>query len=33
MKIIDEKTEKYIKENFNDLNFFFYEEYDLEVKL
>lgn len=33
MKIIDEKTEKYIKENFNDLDFFFYEEYDLEVKL
>lgn len=33
MKIIDEKTEKYLKENFIDLDFFFYEEYDMEVKL
>ncbi|MBO7043611.1 hypothetical protein J6W34_03580 [bacterium] len=33
MKIIDEKTEKYVRENFNDLDFFFYEEYDDEVEL
>lgn len=33
MKIIDEKTEKYIKENFNNLDFFFYEEYDDELEL
>ena len=33
MKIIVEKTEKYIRENFNDLDFYFYEEYDDELEL